>query len=165
VQKGKNVPGPGTYKPKVEIDKLGVYFLSKSPNSKAPKFFPVGNHSKARIGSSTPGPGSYDPKTEISKRGDYFISNFHSTQCRTFGKDKRRTQSNMRAGTPGPGSYRIPSDFGFYDNTPSFSKNHSNSFDANGHHRYIISASTTPTNHAQSTPINHPKRKASVPGV
>jgi hypothetical protein len=147
------IPGPGTYRPKLDIDKLGYYFLSKFHSSGAPKISPISHNSGILQGSETPGPGAYNPRTEISKNGDYFLSTFHSSQSRTFGKDQRRIQSTIRAVTPGPGSYRLPSDFGFYDQSPVFSSTHSNSFDGKNYR------SVTPKSAGTTSP--RPKRKPS----
>lgn len=109
-------PGPGTYKPKLEISPTGFYFASNVPSSRAPRIAPCSEIAKKirRKGQDAPGPGTYSPKTEIVKDGTYFLSHIPSTQCRTFGRSTRSSSVN-RIQTPGPGSYRVPSDFGFYD--------------------------------------------------
>lgn len=112
-------PGPGSYRPKVNINSLGVYFASNIPNSCAPRIAPSSDISrKIPVQTRIPGPGSYYPKDGLSGDGSYFLSRIPSSQCRTFGRSTRSV-SVQRLQTPGPGSYRLPSDFGFYDSTPT----------------------------------------------
>ena len=113
-------PGPGSYRPKVNINSLGVYFASNIPNSRAPRIAPPSDISrKIPVQTRVPGPGSYNPKDGLSGDGSYFLSRIPSSQCRTFSRGSRSV-SAQRLQTPGPGSYRLPSDFGFYNSaTPT----------------------------------------------
>lgn len=156
------VPGPGTYQPKVDISKTGFYFPSHIPSSRAPKISPSSRQSTFYSVSLTPGPGAYDPKTQISKTGDYYLSSYRSSQSRTFGREKRRTHANTRAGTPGPGSYRLPSDFGFYERGSRMNNTHSTSFESSKGTTHIFPS--TPQS-PQGPSSRAKKRKASTPGA
>ncbi len=110
-------PGPGSYRPKVDINSMGVYFSSNIPNSCAPRISPSYDIvRKIPVQTRAPGPGAYNPKDGLSGDGSYFLSRIPSSQCRTFGRGSRSV-SAKRIQTPGPGSYRLPSDFGFYDSS------------------------------------------------
>lgn len=115
VSQRSQTPGPGSYRPKVDINSLGVYYMSNIPNSCAPRIAPSMDIArKIPVQTRHPGPGAYHPKDGLSGDGSYFLSNISSSQCRTFGRSSRSV-SARRLQTPGPGSYRLPSDFGFYD--------------------------------------------------
>ncbi|CAG9328293.1 unnamed protein product [Blepharisma stoltei] len=114
----KNLPGPGNYAPKWNMNKTGQYFLSSWGSTKVRTF---GSSSSDRfantngIYSNVPGPGTYKPIEGISKNGDYFFSRFHSSSTRTFGKSERSSQPSSPGEVPGPGAYQLPSEFGIYD--------------------------------------------------
>jgi len=118
-----NVPGPGTYAPVIEINKLGKYILSTSPNSRAAQWSPSRNRfpDHTRQKKFVPGPGTYNP----SDRDDalsYVLSNYRNGGNVKFIKPRLNTQLRSktpmidRCITPGPGTYVLPSDFGYLEN-------------------------------------------------
>lgn len=116
------VPGPGTYAPVIEMNKIGKYVLSTTPNSRASNWSP----SKQRFFDTTrgkkfiPGPGAYNPSDLDSINGSYITSNFRNLGNTKFVKPRVKEQFRSqtpagRLATPGPGTYLLPSDFGYLD--------------------------------------------------
>jgi len=119
-----NVPGPGTYAPVIEINKIGKYILSTTPNSRAANWSPSRNRfpDPTRVYRHNPGPGAYNPSDIESQTNSYILSNFRNGGNVKFIKPRlsnalrSKTPLNERAITPGPGTYVLPSDFGYLEN-------------------------------------------------
>ncbi len=85
-------PGPGSYKPNIEINKDGIYAYGKFKNSLAPTFsLPSFPRFKTQKVSNTPGPGQYNPKTSIVDPSANFLSNISSPKTRTLYQSERTT--------------------------------------------------------------------------
>jgi len=117
----KIIPGPGSYQPKWDMDKKGIYYISNFVNTQAKSFTPK---QLARFGhknGESPGPGAYEVKPTISRDGNQFISKFQSSKSIPFSKSERKLYPNIRdeskkdVEVPGPGTYQAPSEFGFYE--------------------------------------------------
>lgn len=117
----KVVPGPGSYQPKWDMDKQGIYYISKFVNTQARSFTPKQLTRFVNKNQEFPGPGAYEVKTTISRDGNQFISKFQSSKSIPFSKSERKFYPNIRdeskkdVQVPGPGAYRAPSEFGFYE--------------------------------------------------
>jgi hypothetical protein len=63
IMKKGNVPGPGSYAPVIEINSIGKYHLSTTPNSRAANWSPSRNRfpDHTRRFKHIPGPGTYNP--------------------------------------------------------------------------------------------------------
>jgi Sperm-tail PG-rich repeat len=85
-------PGPGTYEPKANVDKVGKCFISTIKNTGAPSFslpsLPRFQHEKNE---NVPGPGAYSLKIGISDPAHQFMSSFRSPKTRTFYHSDRKT--------------------------------------------------------------------------
>jgi len=74
-----DVPGPGTYMPKLGINNNGVYVVSNIPNRKATAWFPTDRFSKPKESrEGSPGPGSYRAH-DTNKQKKYVLSIFKSS--------------------------------------------------------------------------------------
>ena len=77
-----DTPAPGSYRPVIEINSLGKYALSTTPNSRAAQWSP----SRDRFIDMTkgkrfiPGPGTYNPSDMDSQNGSYILSTTRN-QC------------------------------------------------------------------------------------
>ena len=117
----KVIPGPGTYQPKWDMNKDGIYYISKFVNSQARSFTPKQLGRFASNENESPGPGAYEVKTMMNKDGNHFLSKFPSSKCFPFSKSERKFYPSLKDGSkkdleiPGPGSYRAPSAFGLYE--------------------------------------------------
>jgi len=119
-----NVPGPGSYAPVIEINSIGKYHLSTTPNSRAANWSPSRNRfpDSTRRFKYIPGPGTYNPSDVESCNNSYILSNYRNGGNVKFIKPRintnlrSKTPMNERANTPGPGSYILPSDFGYLEN-------------------------------------------------
>lgn len=103
LSKKQAIPGPGSYEPKQNIDKFGIYHLSNIPNSWAPQISPRGERFKDEVVKRkkyVPGPGQYEPKDYLD--GNYVLSQFKSAGVRRFGTAARMSIVISRE-TPGPG--------------------------------------------------------------
>lgn len=118
-----NVPGPGTYAPVIQINKLGTYCLSTTPNSRAANWSPSRRRfpDHQRPYRHIPGPGTYNP-SDRDDAHSYVVSNFRNGGNVKFIKPRlnnalrSRTPMIDRCITPGPGTYILPSDFGYLEN-------------------------------------------------
>jgi len=115
-----NIPGPGSYS-----------FTPKFSNE-GRKISLTGRGKESGPKESVPGPGAYDSKVSNSP-GRYVVSNIKNldkgfidfnkilSTCKSSGSIKfgftgREFDYGIK-NTPGPGSYRIPSEFGYYENS------------------------------------------------
>lgn len=110
-------PGPGAYKPQIEINKFGKYNVSTLRNSLAANWSPSARFvDDLRHSKNFPGPGSYrdvDCMTQNSEM-KFISSNFRSPESTRFKYPKKLKGSALNSsynGTPGPGTYIPPSDF------------------------------------------------------
>jgi len=117
-----NVPGPGKYAPVIEMNKVGKYVLSTTPNSRAAAWSPtkVRFFDNQRQKKFIPGPGTYNPSDVDSTNGSYITSNFRNLGNTKFIKPRVKEQFRSktpanRVVTPGPGTYLLPSDFGYLE--------------------------------------------------
>ena len=96
INKKKNIPGPGTYENKLEINKLGVYSISSMANSKAAAWSPSKKRfidlNKHRLG--LPGPGEYD--TSDYQGGVYVLSTFRNHGAVKIQKDSHSKMMKLR---------------------------------------------------------------------
>ena len=79
IRKAAEIPGPGQYDPKTNVNPNGTYFVDKYKNSQAPVFTKQSRLVTLDVSETrkiTPGPGSYKAPTEF---GYYEINNFGST--------------------------------------------------------------------------------------
>jgi hypothetical protein len=117
----KEIPGPGSYKPKWDMDNKGIYYISNFASTQARSFTPKQLTRFVNNNRESPGPGAYEVKTTISRDGAQFISKFQSSKSIPFSKSERKLYPNIRDESkkdievPGPGAYRAPSEFGFYE--------------------------------------------------
>ncbi len=87
-------PGPGQYEPKLSMNKIGVFYVSKMKNSLAPSFSLPSlkrfnyNDKQTRM---VPGPGAYDPKIEITDQGAAFLSTISGPRIKSFYHSDRNT--------------------------------------------------------------------------
>ena len=70
----QQIPGPGSYQPKIGIDKYGKYVLSKIQNSRAANWSPSKKRfiDENRHKRDIPGPGNYNPSDYSG--GQYLLS-------------------------------------------------------------------------------------------
>lgn len=118
-------PGPCAYSALSGIHPQGKYASSKHKNSLAKVFDPVrSKRFSSVVKNACPGPGAYGSFNGITGQGDYYLSTMQSTHVIRFLKGNRNNTvaAPSRVQTPGPGSYRIPSDFGYIEDRPSFKK-------------------------------------------
>lgn len=72
------VPGPGTYMPKVGINKTGTYALSNIPNRKVTAWVPSNRFQKPKESrEGSPGPGNYQ-FGDTNPQNKYVLSNYKS---------------------------------------------------------------------------------------
>jgi len=88
--KKSDVPGPGTYMPRVNMNVNGVYPLSNMQSRKTTAWYPSNRFSKPKESrESSPGPGQYK-FLDTNTVNKYVLSNFKSSGSPNFmGKSSR----------------------------------------------------------------------------
>lgn len=119
IMRKMDTPAPGSYRPVVEINAMGNYALSTTPNSRAAQWSPSRNRflDMTKGKRFIPGPGTYNPSDIDSTNGSYILSNTRNHQGVRFTQPPnnetfRSKTPIQRVVTPGPGTYLLPSDFG-----------------------------------------------------
>ena len=110
----ESVPGPGAYDSKVS-NSPGRYVVSNIKNLEVYSFSPKSSKFPKDFKSEAPAPGTYN----IDKGFIDFnkiLSTCKSSGSIKFGFTGREFDYGIK-NTPGPGSYRIPSEFGYYENS------------------------------------------------
>ena len=96
INKRKNIPGPGTYEPKTNMNKIGVYSVSTMPNSKAQAWSPskkrFEDFNKFKAG--LPGPADYN--SSDYQGGVYVLSTHKNLGNIKISQDSSRKFKNFR---------------------------------------------------------------------